>query len=361
MQKFINYPAERNGTADFMKGLAVILMIQVHLIELFAEQQIYNSSIGRISLFLGGPPAAPLFMVVMGYFLAASKKSFKEKIIRGIFLFIGGILLNIALNFNLLIKLYNGYFPLLDPYSYIFGVDILTLAGLSIIFITLLNRLLQDKFCVYFILATILVFLGTILPYYPSTGDSFIKYINAFFWGNYAWSYFPLLPWIAYPLTGYCFYLLRSREVLPNYSSKTKILFFVLWIVFIAFTIHRAIATSANLQEYYHHGILFFFWSVIFLGGVTFIVKRIENYLGKFKIIIYIKWVGLNVTVFYVVQWILIGNTATEIYKTQPLNTLLIWYLAIIVIVTALTIIWNRFFSKTVFAAIKKIKNYKFT
>ena len=30
----------------------------------------------------------------------------------------------------------------------------------------------------------------------------------------------------------------------------------------------------------------------------------------------YLKWLGKNVTLLYVMQWILIGNMATNIYKT---------------------------------------------
>ena len=59
----------RSFTADLLKGMAVLAMIQVHLMELFARQEVYDSLTGKISLFLGGIPAAPVFMAVMGYFL----------------------------------------------------------------------------------------------------------------------------------------------------------------------------------------------------------------------------------------------------------------------------------------------------
>ena len=60
---------------DIVRGLAVVFMVQVHLTELFVTQDIYNSAFGKISLFLGGIPAAPVFMVMMGYFLAFVKKN----------------------------------------------------------------------------------------------------------------------------------------------------------------------------------------------------------------------------------------------------------------------------------------------
>ena len=59
----------RNQTADLLKGIAVLLMIQVHVIELFSTDAINSSRIGHILLFLGGPPVAPVFAVIFGYYI----------------------------------------------------------------------------------------------------------------------------------------------------------------------------------------------------------------------------------------------------------------------------------------------------
>jgi len=42
----------RNRTADLLKGVAVILMVQVHIVELFAQQSIFDSFAGSIFFFL---------------------------------------------------------------------------------------------------------------------------------------------------------------------------------------------------------------------------------------------------------------------------------------------------------------------
>jgi uncharacterized membrane protein len=52
---------------DLLKGLAIILMIQVHITELFLDHAGRESIVGKISLFLGGPFTAMVFMIVMGY------------------------------------------------------------------------------------------------------------------------------------------------------------------------------------------------------------------------------------------------------------------------------------------------------
>ena len=80
----------RDATADLLKGTAVVLMIQIHLMELFALPDVCDSWVGKVSLFLGGPPAAPLFLLVMGYYTAASTRSMGGLLLRGIKLFGAG-------------------------------------------------------------------------------------------------------------------------------------------------------------------------------------------------------------------------------------------------------------------------------
>ena len=94
-------PGTRNPVPDLMKGIAVIAMIQVHIMELFAKAEILEGPVGKASLFLGGPFAAPVFMTVMGYFLAGSVKRTREKMKRGLQLIGLGFLLNIVIYFGI--------------------------------------------------------------------------------------------------------------------------------------------------------------------------------------------------------------------------------------------------------------------
>lgn len=70
----------RNCAADLLKGTAVVLMIQVHIVELFAQPSVLENWIGRASLFLGGPPVAPVLIAVMGYFAGRPCKSRRSAI-----------------------------------------------------------------------------------------------------------------------------------------------------------------------------------------------------------------------------------------------------------------------------------------
>src|ERR1035437_1781044 len=167
--------ANRTQTADLLKGIAALLMIQVHIIELFAAQNIFDSNIGKVLLFLGGPPVAPVFIIIFGYFIAQSKKSTTQLIFRGIKIIFLGLFLNTALNFNLIISVIKGKFNI-DIWPYILGCDILPLAGLSIIIIALLKKNLDKSLIAIIVLILISAFLGDSLLNY-TTEQSFLKYI----------------------------------------------------------------------------------------------------------------------------------------------------------------------------------------
>jgi hypothetical protein len=76
--------------------MAVFFMIAVHTLEVFANPEVKNSIFGQIIEFLGGPPAAPVFMTLMGFsFIYSRKSELKPKLLRGFKIFLTGYILNI--------------------------------------------------------------------------------------------------------------------------------------------------------------------------------------------------------------------------------------------------------------------------
>ncbi|HAG16567.1 MAG TPA: hypothetical protein DCG69_08610 [Bacteroidales bacterium] len=326
---------------DSLKGLAILLMIQVHLMELFAKQEIYDSLLGKISLFLGGIPAAPVFMLVMGYFVAFGKKKPAEMTLRGIKLFFGGLLLNIGLNLHLL---YNIFFKNWDynPWHFIFGADILPLAGLSLISLAFLQKISVRKYWIYFVLAFVVAALSQFFTPLQFETHSF-GYLLTFFVGGTSWSYFPLIPWLAYPLLGFGFKLMNDELNLSGFLQKTRFkLIIAMLALILAFTIQYGLNSSSNLPIYYHHNFLFFLWAVAFMlvwfSAFYFIERKFRHTLVFF----YLQFVGKNVTAIYIIQWLIIGNIATAIYKTQELDQYLFWFLNITIVSSVLAYIWIK-------------------
>ncbi|MEI7724478.1 MAG: heparan-alpha-glucosaminide N-acetyltransferase domain-containing protein [Bacteroidota bacterium] len=336
---------KRDGTADLLKGLAVLFMIQVHLMEQFAAPDIYNSMIGKISMFMGGPVCAPVFLAVMGYFLASSAKPFTYFLKRGGLLFLGGILLNIARSANLLLQIMRGEIDL-NPWFFILGADILTLAGLSLIATGFLRVIFKQSALLYFLTAVAVTVVSPFL-HQPASSGMISKYAIAFFGGTLEWSYFPVFPWIAYVLTGYAFHLFLKQTL---WASKIDIqqhfvYFIPLWIGVLV-TLPYAATITHNLDGpygYYHHGILFFGWVLLFMISYLALVKLVEISYGDQRMVRIIKWIGRQVTSLYVIQWLIIGNLATWLYQSQDLFQLVAWFVGI----TLATMMFGRLMEKT--------------
>lgn len=330
---------QRIQTPDLIKGFAVLFMIQVHILELFAKQSIYDGLVGSISLFLGGIPAAPMFMAIMGYFIAKNQKSTGRLILRGLKLIVAGLILNIGLNAHLIYRVLNDGWQI-NIWQYIFGVDILLLAGLSFIIIAILIRLFKNNFIGYFGLAILIVLLNSILPNYVAE-NTLINYLLAFFHSSAEWSYFPLIPWLAYPLTGMGFYLLLEKYPIIK-QFKWSILFAILLVIAaVIYTFSFAFQITSNLPEYYHHGILFYLWSLAFMAILTLGFFGLEKTAGNMKPVLFVKWLGVNVTTVYIFQWLIIGNIATAVFKTMNLTDSILWFFGITIISSMLTYFWN--------------------
>lgn len=320
---------------DLLKGFAVFLIVPVHILELFIDYPGRESLFGKILLFLGGPVAVPIFMIIMGYFMAKSQKSFSQNIVRGVKIFALGFLLNIGLNFNLLLKITFADWQF-NPLEYIFGIDILYLAGLSLIFIAFLKILKKGQAWFAFIFAFLVLgssgFMNELLTITNH------NYILPFIAGTYSWAYFPLFPWLAYPLIGFAFFHWEEKIMLALVKQKVIARILLAGITILVVSFYKwGISTTINLSEYYHHSFWFALWAVgiviLWILVLRFLLKKFpKTYLGDF-----LKWLGKNITLFYVIQWLIIGNISTAIYQTQSINSYWYWFGGIFGVTVLLT------------------------
>ncbi|HOI33038.1 MAG: heparan-alpha-glucosaminide N-acetyltransferase domain-containing protein [Bacteroidales bacterium] len=325
---------------DLLKGIAVVMMVQVHLTELFALPAFYESTVGSLSLFMGGPPAAPVFMVVMGYFVARKAAPPLSLLMRGSKLIMLGLLLNIGLNFNLLIRFSQGKIIGIDPWTYVFGVDILFLAGISLMVFAGLKVLFKKKLIFWLTTLFITILASSQLSLFVSE-NRLVLFIQSFFSGITSWSYFPFFPWFSYPLAGYFFYLLSKKYNLAHFYNFLGILWIVL-VIALSVSFSFGLKTSINLSAYYHHEYLFVIWVIGFLMWWTISWYYLEKWIPDNLFFRYLRFCGKNVTVFYVIQWLLIGNIATEIYRTQTSMQYLVWLLIILVISSLMTYSYTK-------------------
>lgn len=335
----------RNGTADLIKGFAVLLMIQVHIMEQFATVDVRQATIGQVSMFLGGPFCAPAFMAVMGYFLYAPAKPAFHYLKRGAMLFAGGILLNITRSANLLVHILQGKIDL-NAWIFIFGADILTLAGLSLILIAVLRSLFLDRFFLWISLTLLVAAMAPSLSTINEDASPY-NFILAFLWGGNEWSYFPIFPWFSYVLLGYAFRLWMVTNYQERKPEIRKMLAFAIPITIILLvTLPWAARITSNLHGingYYHHGILFFLWVSGFLALYVIAMQYINDESGEKTAIRIVKWMGRNVTTIYVIQWLIIGNLATIFFGTQNLWQVGLWLSGILLLTMIFAWIYRKF------------------
>jgi hypothetical protein len=325
---------------DLLKGIAVFVIIPVHIMETFIDYPGRESLFGKALLLPGGPVAVPIFMLVMGYFVAMSKKSTGQNMFRGMLIFTVGILLNIGLNFHLLLKI-KFYGWQLNPLQAIFGVDIFMLAGLSIILLTVLKTLKNQQH--WIALALILLVSGSTSYMNEILMVTERNYILPFIGGNYSWSYFPLFPWLSYPLAGFLFQKREHhiREFFHRHRAL-RIAFPIIVFLLVAIFSGYGIETTINLDKYYHHNFPFFLWTLgvdlLWFLLIGFIVRKF----ARFPVITFFEWLGKNITAFYIIQWLIIGNIATAIYQTQELSKYGYWLGAIFLVTTGLTYLFEK-------------------
>lgn len=308
---------------DLLKGFAVFMIVPVHILEFFINAPGRESLFGKILLFMGGPVCVPVFMITMGYFVARNRKTPGQNFLRGIKIFTLGFHLNIGLNFHLLWKIvFSGW--AYNPWEYILGVDIFYLAGLSLMFLSWLKSLKKGREWVALILFFGIAGLtGGMNSLVMPAGEN---YVIPFIAGAYSWSYFPLFPWLAYPLAGFAFFHFEAPVLLwvGRHKAATRLLLLIIAALVVAFG-KSGVFTTIDLPAYYHHTFLFSLWAT----GIVILWAAFLRYLlpkwQDVSLIRFLRWLGKNITVFYIVQWLIIGNIATAIYQTQRLSMYPFW------------------------------------
>lgn len=206
----------RLAGVDLARGLAVLFMIAVHVLMVYGNGELRGSVLGKVVEFLGGPPAAPVFMLLMGLsFAYAGKDDLWAGIRRGLLVLGSGYLLNVLR--GVLPVLAAGLFaPELVGEALGEGVglldllligDILQFAGLALMAMTLL-RFLHASRAILVLLAVAVAGFAPLL-WGIRSGFPPLDLLLDLLWGDRPLPgalenavSFPVFPWLAFPLVG---------------------------------------------------------------------------------------------------------------------------------------------------------------
>lgn len=307
----------RQVELDIAKGFAILFMVWVHTAETFGNEQGIGNAIVEI---LGGPFAAPVFMVCMGIGMCYAKKTVaKDLAKRGVGLLFVGLILNV---FRYVIPLFIGYAAtgetlFLYTFPFLFGVDIMEFAGLAFLLFALAKKFgWSDK-----TLAAIAVIssLCGILLKGISTGFLYADQFLGYIWGNdNAETYFPFLNWIIFPVFGYLFgKLLRCCPDKKAFYKNVSPICGVLGLGYIVFAYVFHFGMYGENGYYYFLGpfdtaaVLLL---VIGIFGLCFLFSQVKESAP----IRALRNMSGNINTVYCIQWTLIGSTGILLSVLLP-------------------------------------------
>ena len=196
-------PRGRIDAVDWLRGLAVVLMIQTHLYDAWCSPAAKATAAYTLTRFLGGIPSR-LFLLIVGVAMAIR---YEAQIAKGVDRRTmvrtaakrGAEVLVLAYLFRLQEYILGGFYDWRD----LFRVDILNCIGASMIATAYISapRRGRPQILVALLAAAICVALGPIIG--PAHFPHFLpRPLTSYLGGQRPMSWFPLFPWLAWPLVG---------------------------------------------------------------------------------------------------------------------------------------------------------------
>jgi len=301
-------PETRNYTLDMARGLAVIFMVFVHVLMIYSTVDVHYSTFGYIVQFLGGPPAAPVFMFTMGIFFVFSRQSsdLRKNLKRGVKL----ILISIIFSFvrTDILMLLDGNitsFDIFNPEQFIlfWEVDILQFAGWAYLFMSLIRHYIKKP--IWWLSIAIAIMMISPILWGIQSDYSMVNWFLNYFWGYTDLVYFPVFGWLYFPLLG------MVIGSLIQSSDDQELFYKKLWMPGLLFFIIGGIITLTNMDfhinDYYHSGQGAMIWMAgfifLWIWILSYIIRKFETN-GLVKLICY--W-GKKTTTIYIIHWLLIS------------------------------------------------------
>lgn len=343
----VTHKLNRLPSIDLARGLAVFFMIAVHVLVFLGSAEVYESAFGQIIDFLGSPPAAPVFMTLMGFSLIYSrKKGLKTRLLRGLKIILLGYLLNILrgtipfeigkyLEVDVVVSP-----PLSELSGYIFtvAVDILQFAGVALMILAIIQELKINKWIILFM--SLIVSLVSPLLWGIATGIPVVDFVLDIFWGDHVVPLFnnligfPVFPWLAFPLLG--MFLGETIKNSPDQEKSFKTIGIVGVVVLIVGLVLITIDPEYHLNDYYHsrQGAMIFMCG--FVMAWLYLTKLLTDYIPDNPVFRLLYSWSRGVTSIYFIQWIIIF-WSFGILGVQKCS-----YFAVVVLIIGVTFVSHR-------------------
>lgn len=300
-------PYQRQGFS-LARGFVVLVMPAIHTVLLYSLPAVKQGPVGFVLGFLAETSGAPLFMLLMGLFIGLGREKTTGYILkRMLVLLLAGYLLNV---FKLLLPYYWGWIPQqfledngvtdrVAMHLFLTG-DILQFAAIAYACCAFLKKLTSD--IVWYTVVFLVVLL--IMPFPWTLQDAGLFTIPlALLNGKPPYTFFPLFPWLLYPLAG----LLTGALLLKLSTKGFNQLLVVLTPAFMLTGYLLSLTEPAEWQtEFYRLGRgATLFHIGLALGWVLMFVWLAKNVRGNYLFRL-MQWLSDHIMLAYILQWIVI-------------------------------------------------------
>lgn len=341
----MNNLSERMPYFDHVRGLTVIFMIICHTVIMYGAQNVLESPLGIFGEYIVGTwPGAPVFMIIMGvFFVYSGQKPLAVKIVRGLKLYLLGLVLNIiryvlpyliATEVNpdafANIKLLTVQKDYSDLWQLFYNLDILTFAGIAFMLLAALDSIFKRDWQ-WILLGGVIIFIS---PHLWGTGRDwgFSYLFFQPFWGDALIAdipgdtSFPIFPWLIYPIVGILIGKAYQRG--DGFSLILKRMLFTACVLAIIGTTIMLTSSMSQLGDFYrmYPGATMLCigfdlaWIALFMLLTRH--KLFQSTLDKLNF-----W-SKNITLIYVVQWVLIGFGMIIFGFRQQTN---VWFVLVLI------------------------------
>lgn len=298
---------------DMARGISILMVIVVHTLWMYGDKTTQSETwLGTLIHFIG--KGTGMFLIAMGFsFTFSRNQSVLLSIKRGVFVLLTGYLMNFlkfivptVLGFmpDNFIKAY-GWTPpaTMDNMLYMFATgDILQMAGVSLLFIGIINQFSKSKYVP--LIMAILIVLSSKWVHGFRIGIPSVDYVFDLLWGAQWNVYFAVFPWAAFILVGMFFGKwykeIKDIPFLFKRMASIGIILLVLGggLCYYDFEYH--------FNDFFHLGpggaIYLCGFNLILMWFAYFLVTTFKHN----KVFDFIYYCSKRVTTIYVIQWTLI-------------------------------------------------------
>jgi uncharacterized membrane protein len=314
---------QRIKSFDLARGFTVLMIAPIHTVMLYSRPEIHQTVFGNVLAFIAEGPGAQLFMMLMGvYFSFHQQQTVLPVLSRSIILLLIGYGLN-AIKF--VIPLLLGLLPAAvqsdlqvdnDPQGLLHLLligDILHFAALASIILYYVMRVRKYHYAAL-IAATLICFCSPMFWDMTSTAG-FTDYMLQLIGGQPPRIYFPLMPWLVYPLVGLAIgYFLQNdnKKLFPHLRNIG------LGLLVGGLLLEMFVVKESSVSFYRT-----FPASTLQHIGIVLVILCIWEWMSKYVASNYfftlLTYMSRNITQVYIIQWIVIA-WLLPVFGYQDLN-----------------------------------------